>query len=232
MQISEIKSDVDFLCGSTSGTYEDSDKIRNINIAYQATTNLIWESCVDWQYDDSNSTTLPVAKGTLVHNRQDYTLPSTAQRVHRVEIQDHSGNWLRLEPFDIHGNSQAMPEILGGSTGTPRFYDLVGRSVLIYPIPHSGYVTTASGIAVYVDRDVTNFATTATTTVPGFAVPFHRILSYSAAIDFVQDDARRNHLIEQKARLENQMKRFYAKRAVEQKSRFKPAARKFWRKYV
>jgi len=44
MTISEIKSDIDFLCGSTSATYLDADKIRNVNIAYQDVARVIWES--------------------------------------------------------------------------------------------------------------------------------------------------------------------------------------------
>lgn len=232
MNLGQIKADVHFLCGSASGTYSDTNIVRNVNIEYQNVANLIWQSCGDWQYDDSNATTLPVSRTTMVHNQQDYTLPSTAQRVHRVEIKDSGGNWIKLQPLDIHGNPQAMPEILGGTAGTPLYYDLVGRSVLLYPIPHSGYTTLASGLAVYIDRDVTEFATTATTTVPGFATPFHRILSYAASIDFIQDDTQRQRLVEQKARLEEQMKRFYSKRAVEMKTRIKPSGKKFWRQYL
>lgn len=225
MTISEIKADIDFLCGSTSATYSDANKVRNLNIAYRDVSRVIWESDGGWNYDDSNATTLPKATSTLVHNQQDYELPSTAQIVHRVEIKDSSGNWVKLNPLDRADIKGAVDEFLGGSTGTPTYYELVGRSVLLYPTPHSAYVTPTNGLQVYVSRDITNLAVTATTTEPGFASPFHRILSYAVALDFTQDDKQRQFLMLQKERMEQGMIRFYSKRAPEVKTRIKPAGR-------
>lgn len=232
MNIGDIKSDVYLLAGATSATYLNADLIRNVNVAYQDVARIIWESAGGWQYDDTNATTLPIAKATMVHNQQDYELPSTAQKVHRVEVKDGSGNWLKLDPLDIHDMSVAAPELLGGSAGTPVYYDLIGRSIMLYPTPHSASVTLASGLAVYVDRDVTNFATTATTSTPGFATQFHRLLSYAAVLDFVQDPTQRNFFIQQRDRMEKGLTRFYGKRAPELKSRVKPAGKKNWRQYT
>lgn len=232
MNIGSIKSDTRFLCGSTSGTYSDTDLVRNVNIAYHDVARLIWDSADGWNYDDSNASTLPVAKTTLVHNQSDYSLPSTAQRVHRVEVKDSQGNWLKLVPIDQADVKTAMPEFLGGTLGTPIYYDLVGRSVTLYPTPHSGYVTTVSGMAVHVDRDVTEFAVTATTTTPGFATPFHRILSYSAALDFEQDNQQREFLAVQKRRMEEGLARFYSRRSTENPRVMQPASRKYWRQYT
>ena len=95
MNVSELKSDTDFLAMSTSATYADADKVRNMNVAYNDVTRQIWESQGGWYFDDSNATTLPVAKTTLVHNQQDYELPSTAQRVRRLEIMDGNGAWVK-----------------------------------------------------------------------------------------------------------------------------------------
>lgn len=231
MNIGQIKADINFLCGATSGTYSDTDKVRNINIAYHDVARLIWDSVDGWNYDDSNATTLPIAKTTLVHNQQDYSLPTTAQRVHRVEVKDSVGNWVKLLPIDAPDIDGALPEYLGGQAGLPLRYDLIGRSIMLYPIPHSGYVTTASGMAIYVDRDVTEIATTATTTVPGFATPFHRILSLAASIDFVQDDKQKESLMVQKQRLEQGLSRFYSRRSVEAPTRIKPHGMKYRRRY-
>lgn len=221
MNITQLKSDVDFLCGSTSGTYPDADKIRNINIAYQNVATEIWRSADGWQYDDTNQTTLPWAKTTMVHNQQDYTLPSTAQFIHRLEVKDSSGNWTKLRPLDMSDVSIALPEYQE-TAGIPIYYDLVGRSLMLYPAPSSAYCTLASGLAVYVDRDVIEFPVTATTTTPGFATAFHRILSYAAAIDFVQDKAEKDRLIALKTQLEQNMKNTYSRRNVERPSRIRP----------
>ena len=231
MNITNLKADTHFLCGSTSGTYPDSDLIRNINIAYADVSRLIWSSAGGWQYDDGNSTTLPIAKTTLVHNQQDYTLPSTTQRLEQVVVKDSGGTWTKLKPFDIHDTTIA-PESYLDESGLPVYYDLIGRSVMLYPKPSSAYCTLASGLGVYVSRDVTEFPVTATSTTPGFATPFHRILSFAAAVDFVQDQNERQSLIVQKDRLEKGLVQFYSKRDVEQESIIKPRQRKSWRQYL
>jgi hypothetical protein len=232
MTVSELDSDIDFLCGSTSATYSPTNKRRNLNIAYRDVARIIWESDGAWRYDDANATTLPKAVTDLVHSQQDYTIPTTALRVARVEVKDTTGNWLKLRPLDTTEVSIGLPEFIGGETGTPLYYELQGSSVLLYPTPSSASVTLTNGLTLYVDRDVTDLALTATTTQPGFASPFHRILSYAAAIDFTQDQQQRQFLAIQKERLEQGMIRFYSKRAPEIKSTIKPGARKAWRKYV
>lgn len=231
MNLSELKADVNFLCGATSATYLNSDKVRNMNIAYQDVARLIWESASGWQFDDSNATTLPLVKTTLVHNQQDYSLPSTAQRVEEVIVKDSAGNWQKLKPFDIHDTSIALPEYYE-TPGMPLYYDMIGRSIMLYPTPSSGYTTLASGLGVYINRDVTEFGVSATSTVPGFATPFHRILSYAAAIDFSQDQTQKQMLIAQKDRLEKGLTRFYSKRAVEEHQQIKPVGKPKWRQYT
>lgn len=231
MTISELDSDIDFLCGSTSANYSPTNKRRNMNIAYLDVARIIWESDGGWNYDDKNATTLPQATTDLVNNQQDYTLPSTAQMVHRVEVLDATGNWLKLRPLEAADVPVAMSEVLGGGTGTPIYYELAGSSILLYPTPTSAYATLASGLKIYISRDVTEFAVSATTAEPGFPAPFHRILSYASAIDFTQDESQRNFLILQKERLEEGLRRFYAERAPEVKTRIKPSGRK-WRNYL
>jgi hypothetical protein len=229
MVLSAIQADIDFLCGSTSASYPTTAKNRNINIAYSDVARLIWESDGGWQYDDSNSTTLPVAYTSLVHNQKDYTLPSTTQIIQQIEIQSTEGEWFKLKPFDPAEVSVAAQEFQE-SPGLPTHYDLVGRSIMLYPTPSSAHCTLASGIAVYMNRTVSDLVVASST--PGFASPFHRILSYSAALDFTQDDSARKFLAAQKARMENGLIRFYSKRSEENKTTIKPASKKNWRQYI
>lgn len=231
MTFSNLTSDVDFLCGSTSATYPLADKTRNINVAYNDVARLIWDSSEGWQYDDSNATTLPIATTTLVHNQKDYSLPATLLRVQGVNVLDSGSNYIKLKQVDPHDTTLAMTEFQSG-LGMPKYYDLIGSSLMLYPTPASGSVTLAAGLQVVMDRAVTEFPTTATTTSPGFAIPFHRILSYAAALDFTQDENQRKHLIQQKARLENGLVKFYAKRNIERRASIRPAARRNWRQYV
>lgn len=231
MNITNIKSDINFLCGSTSATYPDADKIRNINIAYQDVARTIWESAGGWQFDDSNATTLPIARTTMVHSQQDYSLPTDAQKVEEVVVKDSAGNWNKLRPFDIHDINIAPEEYLE-TAGLPLYYDTIGRSVMLYPKPSSAYCTLASGLGVYVNRDVTEFSVTASSETPGFATPFHRILSYAVALDFTQDPGQRQVFAVHKDKLEKGLVRFYAKRAVETKSEIKPHGKKVWRQFI
>ena len=228
MNVSALFKDIDYLCHSTSGSYLTGDKLRNINFALQDVARVIWDSTGEWQYDDKNYTDLPIATTTLVNNQQDYSLPSTLQRIRRVEINDSSGNYQLLKQIDWSTIPVATSEYFG-SAGTPVYYDMVGNSVFLYPTPASGYVTLVSGLKVYFDRDVVEL--TAVSATPGFAKPFHRVLSYSAALDYTKDSEERNFFLLQKSRIEETMKNFYAKRNVDLNTNIKPKDKKLWRQY-
>jgi hypothetical protein len=232
-----LVEDTLYNCGlpTVTGSYTSyalADITRNINQHYLNTVRRIWDTVAGWQYDDSNQTTLPIAYTTMVHNQQDYELPSTAQRVQRVEIKDSAGNWELLKQIDIHDiRSMAMPEYLE-TAGMPQKYDLVGRSIMLYPTVSSAYATLASGLAVYVDREPTLFTSASTTASPGFASPFHRILSLGAAIDYTKDKGAQDRLVAMKIRLERGLVAFYSKRNVERKAQLRPKGKKLWRQYL
>jgi hypothetical protein len=225
-----IIQDVDFLCGSTSGSYPVNDKVRNINQAYHDITRLIWECVDDWQYDDSNKTTLPVAYTTLVDGQKDYEIPSDAQKIRRIEVKNSAGDWIKLTPIDYRDINEALPENLE-TNGMPIYYDLVGRSIMLYPTVSDDYVTLASGMAAYVDRDVDLFTSASTTATPGFAPQFHRLLSIDAALNFEKDVNQQKLLIEMKRDLTSGLKRFYNSREVERRAELRPATKNYQRQY-
>jgi hypothetical protein len=231
MNITNLLADIDFLCGSTSATYPVVDKIRNINQAYNDTARVIWESDGAWAFDDSNNTDGPVAYKTLANASASYTVPTTAIRIEGVEVKDISGKWLKMVPFNAGSLDISREEYLS-SPGTPSKYELNGNEIRLYPPPATDSVTMTSGMAVRLSRGVTEFPTTATTETPGIPSPFHRILSYAAAIDFTQDENQRKFLIAQKARLESGLTRFYSKRATEFKTSIKPKSKRTWRQYI
>lgn len=231
MNISQISQDVHSLCGSTSGTYTPTNLIRNVNIEYQNVARLIRESAGGWSYSDNNTTNSPKWTTTLTHGTQGYNIPSTIQKIQEVTVKDSAGNWVKLLPFDLHDTSLA-PQEYYQSAGFPIYYDLVGTQIDLYPTPSSAYATLTSGMVVFVDRDITEFATTATTTIPGFATPFHRILSLAASIDFLQDNQQKMFLAQQKARLEQGLTKFYSNRSVESRTAIKPHAQRNWRQYT
>jgi hypothetical protein len=225
MNLGDLKSDVNFLCGSTSATYLNSDKVRNMNVAYQDVARLIWESDGTWSYDDSNNTDTPRAFRTIANASASYLIPTTALRIKDVEVKNASGDWFVMKPITLDEMQISPDEWLTG-TGMPLYYQLEGNEIRLFPAPGTGYTTMASGMSVRLSRAVTELGVSATSTVPGFATPFHRILSYAAAIDFTQDNQQRQFLAIQKDRLEKGLTRFYSKRTEDAPARIRPLKRR------
>lgn len=231
MNVSEIKSDINFLCGSTSATYVNSDKMRNVNVKYHDVARLIWESDGTWAFDDKNNTDAPVAYRTMANASANYLVPTTALRIKDVEIKNANGDWFVMKPTTLDKMRISPEEYLTG-TGMPLYYWMEGNEIRLFPAPGTGYTTMSSGMLVRLSRDVTELGVSATTSTPGFATPFHRILSYAAAIDFTQDPQQRQFLAVQLDRLEKGLTRFYSKRAEQEPSRLTPASKRNWRQYI
>lgn len=231
MDIQTIDADIDFLCNSTSASYPTTSKRRNENIEYHRVATLIWQSDGTWNFDDANNSTTPIAYRTIANASANYLIPTTALRVEDVEIKDSGGAWTRLKAISLDDMGGLSPEayMLGG--GLPTQYMLEGNEIRLFPTPATGFITTTSGMAVRLSRAVTEIAVTATTTIPGFAVPFHRILSFAAAIDFIQDQEQKKFLLIQRDRLEKSMINFYSKRADDYKTRITPGGRRRQRQY-
>lgn len=201
-------------------SYSLHDITRNVNSEYMGLVPLIWQSSFGWRYDDSNETDLPIATTTLSASVYDYTLPSTAQRIHQVKVRSGS-EYIPIENIKEE-------DFVGGS-GTPTGYCMVGNSILLDPIPSAAL---SAGLQLFVDRTPTLFTTngtSASTTSPGFSEPFHKILSYAAAIDFVQDKATQDRLVAMKERLKASLINFYSHRNIERRPSLRPV--KNWRRY-
>jgi hypothetical protein len=226
-----LVQDVLFLTRTTTASYALSDITRNVNNAYHDVTRLIWDSADDWDYDDSNNTTPPKATRTMGHTSATYTIPTTAQRVRRVDVKDNEGNWHKLTPIDERDITIGVDEYLEDSA-RPLYYDLIGSQIQLFPPPSSAYTTLSSGLCLRVDSDVSEFTTASQTAVPGFAPQFHRILSYAAALDFEEDASRRAFLVRMKERLEKGLTRFYSSRSLEKRPQIRPYGQRRWKQYL
>jgi hypothetical protein len=157
---------------------------RSANEWLKQTSTWIWQAQSSWLYDDSNYTNFPWATTPLVNSQQDYSLPTTAQKIERVEVLDGNGNYILIPPTTREWvKTYAMTEFYK-TPGMPVYYILEANSILLYPAPATGSVTLSAGLKVYFSRDVEDFVTTDTTRIPGFSENFHRILSVGAALDF------------------------------------------------
>jgi len=218
-----LVEDVLYNCGlptvsASYSSYSLADITRNINNAYLEVVPLIWRSAYKWRYDDSNATDLPIGYTNLSASQQDYEIPSTSQRIYSVS---------RKNGDDYIPLSQINEGDFIGGTGNPTGYCLVGRSVMLDPSPVSDV---SAGLKVVFDRTPTLFITASVSAEPGFASPFHKILSYAAAIDFVQDKGAQDRLVAMKARMENAMVAFYSHRNIQRTPRVKP--KNNFRRYI
>lgn len=225
-----IFDDIDFLCGSTSATYPTLQKRRNVLNAYQKVATLIWEADGDWGFDDSNQIDASKATKTMGQASATYTIPTTAMRVEGVEIKNSAGDWTKLKALNYHDLEQSPEEFLSKS-GLPRYYELTGNEIRLYPPPNSAYTTLSSGLCLRISRDVSAFASAATTS-PGIPTAFHRILSLAASIDFEKDNQASARLVQMKDRLEKGLVKFYSKRGAQYKTRIKPYFHKKQRQWL
>lgn len=147
-----------------------------------------------WKWDDPNYTTdFPRGAQSLIANQHDYGLPTatgtysaanagTTLNVDKIAILDTAGYEQVLTPTDL---SEAELNTFYYTAGTPQVYKLENNSVKVWPAPATGYVTLTNGLIVYVKRIGKDFASTGDDTqTPGFAVPFHRLVSLQASMDY------------------------------------------------
>lgn len=227
-----LVQDTLFLSNTTTASYPLEDIVRNLNQAYYTTSRLIWDCADGWHYDDLNNTDYPTAYVTLSSGVQRYAIPSTAQRIWRVEVKNEVGDWKKLQALDdVSLDDTSLREYLE-TAGMPVYYNLVGNQIEFYPAPSDSYVDLASGCAVFVDRNITEFTTAGTTACPGFAAPFHRILSLQAAIDFTTDANVLKKLYSEKNEMTDGLRKFYSNRELEEDSQITPQGKRFWRQYI
>jgi len=219
-----IVQDIDFICSTDSSSYPIADKIRNINRHYYKAVTDILKSTGRNQFDDSNLTTLPYYTFTLVNGQKDYSLPTDLLKINAIEVADSAGNWTRLQEID---EQELWPTITDfeETNGIPKYYNIRGGSVYLYPAPATGSVTLTNGGKFYLEREVDAFTTADTTQEPGFAEPFHRILSLGASYDYLiinSTTEKADRALQQYEQLRKELREFYSDRNKEARSRFRP----------
>jgi len=198
---------------------------RYANNRYREADTLIWQNTGTWEFDDSNLSGLPVATRDLVAGQQDYNIPSTARKIDRAAVLDSDGNYQQIYPID---KSQVQGEDMSQfyeEDGLPRYYDMVGRQMLLHPKPSADDVTTSEGLKLYYVRDISEFAITDTATEPGFDNHFHRLISLGSAYDYCMANAmpERMGVIKNELQiLQQQMGDFYGMRHREMQPKLRP----------
>lgn len=143
----------------------------------------IWKSQDSWEFDDSQNSNFPIATTTLVNGQRDYSLPTGALTIERVEVRDSAGNYFRIDPIDESEVAGALTGY-GESNGIPTRYWIKKRSIFLDSPPDTAQLTASAGIRIYFRREVNEFTGSTTTTEVGFGEPFDRAVAYGMAYDF------------------------------------------------
>lgn len=188
MTISDINQEIRDLCEGTSSTtlLDNATLLRRVNAAYEEIVGMILGVDGLWQFDDTNYTSFPIATTDLLVGQNDYTFASTHLEIEAVSVKNNNGNFQKLEQIDI-SEMDLDPSEFYKENGMPTYYDKQGSSLLLYPAPGGGDVTTAAGLKVFFKRTADKFTSAQVTTgtkEPGFAAPFHPIIIYKATLPY------------------------------------------------
>jgi hypothetical protein len=222
-----IVEDTHFICGTNSTSYPVSDIARNANRHYYKAVIDYLRNQGTLQFDDSNHTTLPEYTFNLVAGQQQYSLPTNLLKLWGIEIVDNSGNYLRLSEINM-----ADPQLAFSvndyleTDGTPRYYELRGENIFLYPAPAAANTTLTAGGKMYFAREIDPFTAADTDQEPGLPEPFHRIISLGAAYDWLcinDTQAKADRILQQQEQLRAELRNFAANRNNDTESILRPA---------
>ncbi len=190
MTISDINAEARALCDADTTSYSASDLLRRVNIALEQVVGWLITADGTWQFDDTNYTDLPIGTQTLVASQSAYTFNDKFLQLLEVQIKNKDGDWYILPTIDQKEYSDESPlEQDFETAGLPQYYDKVSDDTIkIIPAPDNGVtVTLASGLKIKFKRTASLYTTALVNTgaqAPGFAAPYHVILSYMSAIPY------------------------------------------------
>ena len=212
------------LTGLDTNAFSLKKATNFVNRAYYDAVLEAWRASGDWDFDDVNQSNFPIATTTMVESQEDYTIPSNALKVTRLEVKDASGNWSVVRPFDeTQLESKALSEFME-TDGLPKFYRLLRGSIVLYPAPAATHATLTDGLRLYFLREIDEFASTDTTQEPGLPEPFHDILAFGAAymVAIAKGLGNKNDLKAVHDEKMDRMKIFFADRHKNFKPRIRP----------
>lgn len=228
MTIADINIWARNLCDADTDNYTAANLLIAVNNAYETVVGWILNADGRWQFDDHNFSTFPEATTTLVAGQRDYQFDSAQLRCLGASVKDVNGNLYKLQAFDPEDTSLDRAELLETS-GQPLYYDVDGSSVVLYPAPDNGVsVTLTAGLKLYFQRTADVFTSAQVTTgtkQPGFASPFHMVLSYMAAIPYCikNHPDRVNNYEREVMKYRAEIIQFYTKRNKEDRPRITTA---------
>lgn len=210
-----IIEDITFLLGVDTNNYPVADRTRNVNERFRMVWGMIFDSYGGWKFQDDNANANPYTDINVVSGTGTGSLPTGALTIRDAQLLDSGGAYHPLrcitdrEYFDMGGDA-----VWNSQTGFPSYLLPYEDTWKLLPAPN---FTLTAALRVYFDADITTFTASDTTKVPGFASPYHRMLSIGAALDY----AMARNLKDKVVYLQNlwndyekRLRSFYSKRYV------------------
>lgn len=177
---------------------------------------LILQADGRWKFDDVNNTGEPTGIFDLVAN-QNYVevTGATYLKISKVLILDGSYYDI-LTPVDEH-SADAANMLEKRNSGTPKRYLKKGENIYLDPYPASALT---NGLKVFCQKNVHYFVSGDTTAKPGFAQPFHRLVSLYASEDYLIAENMMGRLVAVRQKIqqmEADLIAFYSSRDDDQK---------------
>ena len=211
----EIGAERGFVSGNTNRLKEFT---ADANLALDDFTALAIQASGTWQYDDSNHTKYPIIKTNLVSGQRDYTFTTDEQSnlildIYKVAFLPSASATLfqELDPFDELNDRNNSIVSESTTTGVPSRYGKLANGIFL-DIPTNYNAT--NGLKVFINREASYFTSSDTTKKPGVPGIFHKYFALKPALDYARRKSlktARNLAIEV-AQMEEQAKRYYAKR--------------------
>ena len=223
---------VNFLLGfapASTTEFPLADKARSTNTAKYEMAIDIWRNADGWEFDDSGNSGLPEATANMVDNTQDVTLPTGALQVRRVEMLLVDGTtWRRLYPFDESNVGSSIEEFLKNK-GTPQYYSLHKNICKLYPPPDTAQVKATAGLTFFLNREITEFTSSSTTSEIGFDELGDRLVAHLVAYDYAMSRSMnvRDRLKERILELKDKVLNHYANRHKDIKPAINPVVRSY-----
>jgi len=170
---------------ATSVSYPDATLLRRVNNAYEETVGDIINADGRWQFDDNSYGDLPIGTCNLVDNQSYYSFSTRFLEIENVKILDINGVWHIIKPWDQSQSTIPLENYLRYE-GFPVYYDKEGDTIALLPPPKGTIITLTGGLKVQFKRTANIFtsAQIGTSAIPGFASPYHILLSLKAALPY------------------------------------------------
>lgn len=230
MTLSDISSKITSLTGADTNQYTNAERLIDLNIWQNNVVGMIFDSQDEIDFDDANRTDYP-RKTTLLTTNRDYTIPTSESmlKIKSLSVAYDGVTFYRATPVEFAATQLA--EATSTSTTqnatidsfflrTSPQYNVKFNSIFLYPKATSADVASGGLMLVEWFRDATPFTLSDLTTgtlVPGFDEPFHAILAYGCAYEYLRanDMKRAEKILQDLNTYETRLRRQYSSKQLD-----------------